>query len=127
MTREGQVRRVTTGHDAVGAPTFLGDTSGAPICPPTGADWYSLAGQDGPLFAGDGCSTVPESAFYPAPGGVRFGILVLPPDPAAAQAAPATLTPTSDAGMHQTQTCDFAVVVSGFIRLELGSGVDATL
>jgi hypothetical protein len=70
MTREGQVRRVTTGHDAVGAPTFVGDTGVSPICLQPGADWYSLAGQDEPLFAGDGCSTAldrPSTSRRPPP------------------------------------------------------------
>ncbi len=140
-----EIRQVVTGHDATGRSVFVADrpVSGFRPALMPGAEFHSMWGADGPsTYPGDG-SEPPTNAYFPAPGGYRFGFVTIPPqshidqpplDIAEALAEFEDSLPgmlgymePDDPGMHTTDTTDFEVVVSGEIILELDDGAEVLL
>jgi mannose-6-phosphate isomerase-like protein (cupin superfamily) len=139
------VRRVITGHDSNGKAVFTSDTEVVPLQPKLlpGFAWHWLWGVDEPPRLTDDGSSPNAMSFYPAVNGVRFGLFTLPPDTtgvpedldlAEATAELASIMPgladhmdPDEPGMHRTATCDFAVVLSGDVGLELDDGVAVQL
>jgi hypothetical protein len=72
---------------------------------------------------------------YPVPGGIRFSALEIPPNTEALPEISATGDDAravaahrfKEAGMHQTVSIDFDIVVSGKILLEVGDGTKTLL
>ncbi len=141
-----QIRRVVTGHDTSGRSVFVADAE-VPAFEPAimpGASFHRLWGfDDAPTFPGDG-SQPSGTAYFPAPGGVRFGFFTLAPanspgpdtsvDVAAGMAAfeaamPGLLSHMEPdvPGMHTTDTVDFEVIITGTVVLELDDGASVTL
>ena len=138
------MRRVVTGLDAAGRSVVVSDADEPPVRTPLmpGAEWQQLWEDDAPRLGAS--PTAGPTAYFPPPGGVRFGTFTLPPASSAASpdaAAPAdpdgaeaeadmdallpglraTLTGTPS-GRHATATVDFEVVLSGEVTLELPDG-----
>lgn len=141
----GAVRRVVTGHDEQHRSVFTRDEMVEPISAAlfgrTGIHW---------LYGADEMPTLPvqepipaHTAFYPPPGGLRFGFLNLPPrgepqptglDVKAAMAELDSKLPGMASqldphhpGMHRTATVDAAVVLNGLVTLELDDGATVEL
>jgi len=139
-----QVRRVVTGHSPQGKAVFASDTGVDGFTPPMapGAEFHRLWGADSaPTFPDDG-SPRDGHAYFPPPGGYRFGLftvppgVVVPPDGLDMQAAIAETEAhlpgllgvlEADMAMHRTDTIDFEYVVSGEVWLELDDGVEKHL
>jgi mannose-6-phosphate isomerase-like protein (cupin superfamily) len=140
-----KVRRVITGHDSKGTAVFVNDAEVVPLQPKLlpGFAWHWLWGVDEIPHRADDGARPGTMTFYPAVNGVRFGLLTLPPDTmgvpedldlAEARAELASIMPglaehmdPDDPGMHRTATCDFAVVLSGEVCLELDDGATVLL
>ena len=118
MTR--QVRRVVTGKNAEGKSVFVSDDLVDPITvaiAPGSAFHVLWGGDQTPALPADGTEPA-HPAYFPPPGGYRFGFFTVPP---AGGALPA------DPGMHTTNTVDFEVVLSGQVVCELDDGASVTL
>jgi hypothetical protein len=142
----GAPRRVVTGHDAAGRAIVLSDGP-APR-------FHAFEHVDGMETATIWASspnprdsqsdpTLTLERHVPASGETRFAIVTFPPDSVFAQtdfdprsAADEQLAVSPDLaalfelgspGMHTTPSLDYAVVVSGRIRLELDDGVGVDL
>lgn len=143
-----KTRRIVTGHDASGKAIFLsdGDT-------PHSHEFQSVPGFVTTLAwtsrPGDGQRTALDDptdgtvSWLPPKGGSHFMVITFPPDavmmspdfdPMAAGGEYVATMPDlaqrfePDApGMHQTDTIDYGVVLSGQIVLELDNGATRTL
>lgn len=140
-----KVRRVVTGQVDGGKSVFVSDEEVEPVTIALlpGAAFHRLWGSDTqPALPTDG--TPPEQhAYFPPPGGFRWGFFTLPPatdqvlgeiDIAAALAEFDEKLPgmaghmePDNPGMHTTDTVDFEVVLSGEVVLELDDGAEVTL
>lgn len=143
-----KTRRIVTGHDAAGNAIFLSDDAA-----PNSHAFQSIPGFVTTLAwttrPGDGSRTAVDDptsgspSWLPPKGGAHLTVITFPPDsvmmspdfdPAAAGAEYVSTLPDlaqrfePDApGMHQTDTVDFGVVLSGQIVLELDDGETRTL
>lgn len=140
-----QIRRIATGHDehgrAVVAEDSLVECSTPPLMPGMGFHflWHRATT---PTFP-DAGRPDPGGAYFPPPGGLRFGVFTLPaerrpPPPgtdlAAAKAETEAMLPgllgvmeTDHPGMHRSDTIDFVYVLDGEVVLELDDGRETTL
>jgi len=137
------VRRVVTGLDDVGRSVIVSDTDVAPVRTRLlpGAEWQLLWSDDAPALGS--APPVGTPAYFPPPGGVRFGTFTLPPgdaappvgdDLAAARAEMDTVLPglretlmTDSSGRHATASVDLELVLAGEVTLELPDGQVARL
>lgn len=111
------VRRVVTGQEGHGLPSFAADTLlEATTFSNSGHSYYQMWGADVARVLPDDGAAPPMSAALPPVGGFRFGIFVVSPD--ATAEAP---------GVHATDTTDVVVVLSGEVVLELDGGETRTL
>ena len=76
-----KVRRVVTGHDAVGKAVFASDEERDPFTSPLLPGWafHRLWGADGPATFPDDGSPTPQPTYFPPVGGYRFAIFTVPP------------------------------------------------
>jgi mannose-6-phosphate isomerase-like protein (cupin superfamily) len=143
--RAVNVRRVVTGHDAAGRSVFASDEEVAPIVADLFAGWrfHALWGADAPPVYPDDGRQPAWSAYFPAPGGLRFSLSTIPPegtappedlDVAAAEAQAEQRLPgllgvlePDDPGMHTTDTIDLEVILQGEVILELDDGAQTLL
>jgi quercetin dioxygenase-like cupin family protein len=139
------VRRVVTGHSADGKAIVASDEEVEPVTLDLlpGYEFHRLWGADAPLTFPDDGSAPDGPAYFPPPGGFRFGLFTVAPettvmpddvDVGEALAQLAEQLPgmaehmEPDApGMHTTDTIDYEYVVSGEIVLELDDGVEVEL
>ena len=139
------IRRVVTGHSAVGRAVVASDEVVAPITLQLmpGAEFYRLWGADAaPQFPDDG-SQPPHVQYFPPIGGFRFGLFTVQPATtatpegldfgqafaemeAALPGLAGHMEPDAP-GMHTTATIDYEFVVSGSVLLELDDGVEVEL
>jgi hypothetical protein len=132
------VRRLVTGLDPAGRSVVVSDAEVAPVRTRLmpGAEWHLLWADDAPALG----TAPPEGtpAYFPPPGGVRFGTFTLPPaatattgvpDRAAAEAEMDAALPGlrstiegDPSGRHATASVDFELVLSGAVTLELPDG-----
>jgi len=139
------MRRVVTGQQSDGKSVFVSD---AKVDPTTvslvpGMEFHLMWGADEiPSLPTDGTEPA-HPAYFPPPGGYRFGFFTVPPegaelppdlDLAAAMAEMEQKLPgmashmePDNPGMHTTHTVDFEVVISGQIICELDDGAEVTL
>ena len=128
-------RRVTTGHNAHGKGVIASDTAiEGLVAPGMGTIWRMWSADEPMQYPGDGRDPA-AAAVYPALNGFRFHAFEMPP--AAAMIAPEdrSIDPTGVSavfedhgdGMHQTDTTDLLVLMSGTVRLELDDGLCTTL
>jgi hypothetical protein len=147
----GSVRRVVTGHDDAGKAVFISDGE-----PARSVHFDNLPGLAFfELWATDDVARTPVDnfdpsadmqSFVPAPVGTRFRIVRFPSglemakliesgfDPAAFRREYTSKVPglgevheVEDPSMHQTDTIDYGIVISGEIDLELDDGKEAHL
>lgn len=138
------VRRVVTGHDSNGKAVFASDEMVVPItlAAMPGTEFHRLWGSDGPQTYPDPGAEPQAPAYFPGPGGFRFGLFTIPPerdtdypeDMDAAMAEVESKLPgmmahmePDDPGMHTTDTTDYEIVLSGQVILELDDGAEVTL
>lgn len=142
-----KVRRIVMGRDGEGRSVVLNDD---PVDPHTvsllpGAEIHRLWELDeGPTLPVSEMRAPSPGPFYPLPGGLRFGMLSIPPglsyempedaDIEAAMAEAEATFPGMTAvfdperpGMHTTDTVDFLVAVSGQGRMVTDDGVEITV
>lgn len=106
------IRRVTTGHDKGGrARLTADDLVEATLYSASGNGFHHLWGADDPPRIGETVPAPNTLAPVPAPGGHRFGIFRLVPNPTGA-----------GPGLHATDTIDLVLVLDGEVTLELDSG-----
>jgi len=134
---------VTTGHDAAGRSIVASDRSIEPreLALAPGMGIAQLWRTDQPTVPSTGAPTE-GLAYFPAPGGVSYIVVTLPPDappppgidlPAALAEAEAAfpgmlqVMEPDQPGMHTTDTVDFGVILSGRVILELDDGATVTL
>jgi mannose-6-phosphate isomerase-like protein (cupin superfamily) len=136
------MRRVVTGHDAVGKAVFASDEDVPPITLAMlpGAEFHSLWGADQTCRFPDDGSRPMAPSWFPPVGGFRFATFTVAPQSPSASAAESIdleaglaelaeklpglaehMEPDSP-GMHTTATIDFEYVVSGRVVLELDDG-----
>ncbi|NEW40943.1 cupin domain-containing protein [Nocardia cyriacigeorgica] len=142
------MRRIVLGHRTDGQAAVLADSDVVPIEPALlpGSQIYRMWELDAPpQLPVEAVPAATSAQFFPGPGGVRFGFIVIPPglsyepleDPAelapvvsATEAAvPGLIGAFDDSGpgMHTTHTVDFVVVIAGAGRMRLGDGTDVQL
>lgn len=146
-----EIKRVVTAVDERGRSVVQEERTVEPIRPDLFAVFslYGIWGTEGPIAhpgaLGD-VAAVPT--FFPGPGGTRFGVFELAPQPRDAPPPPtldeATMTALlADAeakvpgalahfepdapGFHTTPTVDYDVVLRGTVTLELDDGVEVQL
>lgn len=139
------VRRVVTGQMRDGKSVFVSDdkVEATTVSLVPGMEFHLMWGADEiPALPTDG--TEPEhQAYFPPPGGYRFGFFTVPaeggelPADLDIEAALAEMEQKlpgmashmepDNPGMHTTHTVDFEVVISGQIVCELDDGVEVTL
>ena len=139
------IRRVVTGHNSEGKAVFTSDTDVDPVTVSLipGMEFYRMWGIDQTArFPDDGASG-PEVQYFPPVGGLRFGLVKVPPDRAVftddldIEAAIAELEEKlpgmashmelDNPGMHTTASIDYEFIVSGRVVLELDDGVSREL
>jgi mannose-6-phosphate isomerase-like protein (cupin superfamily) len=136
------VRRVVTGETADGASVFVGDEVIEPLRLMPGSELFELWSPDTiAKLPSDGAPT-PPTTYWPPVGGARFSVFTL--FPAGAEAPDGgrldellSVRPgwadmleaheDEHAGVHASDTVDFAVVLSGEVLLELDPGEQRTL
>jgi mannose-6-phosphate isomerase-like protein (cupin superfamily) len=142
------IRCVVTGHDGHGKAVIRSDeridATEPEVLP--GFKFYQLWGADeAPRFPDSG---FPPSfqAYYPAEGGLRFGVFIIPSagtpkGPRRDRPSPQELARAIDrdvpglmtyhepdgSGMHKTPTLDFEVVLAGRVVLEVDDGTRVEL
>jgi mannose-6-phosphate isomerase-like protein (cupin superfamily) len=140
-----KVRRVVTGQTADGTSVFVSDEEVEPVVLSSvvGPSFHRVWGSDGmPQLPTDGTSP-DQPAYFPPPGGYRFGFYTLPPsdtpipeniDFEAAMAEMRERLPgmldvmePDSPGMHTTDTVDLDLVISGEVYLELDDGAEVRL
>lgn len=140
-----EIRRVVTGHDDQGKSVFVSDESVQPITATLmpGQELFSLwGGAETPVFPDDGLLPAQPSTWFPAVGGHRFTLAVVPPasatpplpenvDMEAAQAemlekfpGVAEVMEVDAPGMHTSDTLDYVIIISGEMVLELSDGAE---
>jgi len=140
------VRRVVTGQQPDGKSVFVSDepVEATTVSAVPGMEFHLMWGADEvPALPTDGTEPV-HHAYFPPPGGYRFGFFTVPPEGAAElppdidlaaafeemeQKLPglASHMEPDNPGMHTTHTVDFEVVISGQIICELDDGAEVTL
>jgi mannose-6-phosphate isomerase-like protein (cupin superfamily) len=125
-----RVRKVVTGHDALGRAVVARDEQidGAPI--PGLGELAFLWGADEPATYPNAGDNPAAPAPFPPVGGIRFLIATYSPesDVVAPEPLPGMHVKDGDEpGMHRTDSTDFGVVLSGNVVLELDDGVEVLL
>ena len=141
------IRRVVTGHDANGRSIIVSDGESPSVFRSPHLNLVSTE-----LWGTDDVAPIPVPPHdpmaapmhdLPAPGGSRFRVVELPPDAAfvvaggdaaAGLAAYAAHSPgivagmkPDSPGMHETETIDYGIVLSGAVALEVDDGVRVDL
>ena len=139
------IRLVVTGHDPAGKSVLASDQIVRPFMHDAigGMQYHRLWERDSPAhYPNDGAPLV-GSTYFPPVGGVRFGMIVMPPASEAVvveidfdalrveieRDLPGILDyfDLDDPGMHTTATTDFEVILSGTCVLELDDGLEIEL
>jgi quercetin dioxygenase-like cupin family protein len=141
-----QSRVVVTGRDGDGKSVFVSDELTEPVTLTAlpGVEFHQLWGtEDGVPKVGIGTEAPTHQPFFPGPGGTRFLFIRFAPSPAADEtvvdmdevlADAAAKLPgmiekiePESAGMHTTDTIDYAVCLEGELCLELDDGAEVRL
>lgn len=125
-----KVRTVVTGHDAQGGAVVARDEVVAGMQVPGLGELIPLWSADEPATYPDDGTNPASQALFPPPGGIRFVIVSYAPEYefVAAPPVPEVHTQAGDKpGMHQTDTTDFGIILSGSVILELDDDVEVLL
>ena len=140
-----KVRRVTTGHNALGTAMVAGDTEvdGATLALLPGAEFHRLWGADRPPNFPDGGAQPEGPGYFPPLGGFRFMMFTVAPHTMSRRAAVdrhallaemeaklpglASHMEPNNPGMHTTDTIDFEYIISGEVWLDLDDGASVHL
>lgn len=144
------IKRVVTGVTTEGTSVHYEDEALPPVelGAMPGVQMFQVWGTEGPLTSPNADPKPDNATFFPGPGGTRFGLFRLPPEPAtdveppsvsddelAAQVAEAEqkvpgllgIFEPDAPGMHQTTSVDYIIVVEGDLWVELDNGVEVHL
>ncbi|PPJ25583.1 cupin domain-containing protein [Nocardia nova] len=144
------IKRVVTGVTPEGISVHYEDEALPPveleIMP--GVQMFQVWGTEGALISPNSAPKPDNATFFPGPGGTRFGLFRLPPEPTADVQPPAlseedTAAQVAEAeqkvpgllgvfepdapGMHQTDSVDYIIVIEGDLSVELDNGVEVHL
>jgi quercetin dioxygenase-like cupin family protein len=148
-----QIRRVVTGVTSEGKSIPYEDAVLKPVelAALPGVQMFQAWGTEGPITVPVTDPAPNNHTFFPGPGGTRFGLFRLPPEPAgpAADSEPAAVDEKTLAaqaaeaeekvpgllgifepdapGMHQTATIDYVIVLEGDLWVELDDGAEVRL
>jgi quercetin dioxygenase-like cupin family protein len=128
LTREGNMRRIVTGHRD-GSAVIVSDDEVSQVCVAEGTLITALWGADDVPTFPDAGAPAQLSGAMPQPGGYSVGVLTIAPDSNEAYhqfiaSALAEFADPTTVGAHRTPTADFIYVASGGIVLELDHGVE---
>lgn len=141
------MRRIVMGHDASGQPTVLHDETLQPVTVrmlPGVEIHRAWELDDTPRLPVTDLSDGRQHAFFPPTGGVRFGLLTVPPGLSyvSAEGTPATAIEAAAAeaeeklpgmaaafdpdlpGIHVTHTVDYIIALSGTGLMRVRDGVE---
>jgi mannose-6-phosphate isomerase-like protein (cupin superfamily) len=144
------MRRIVVGHNESGLTEVLSVFNVEPISIALlpGAEVYRLWELDQPpTLPVTSVQASPHASFFPGPGGLRFGVISIPPglsyEPHAETSAEAMAAAFAEAeaklpgmmatfdterpGLHATATTDFVIVLSGQGRMRSGDHTDVRL
>ena len=132
------VHVVVAGHDDKGRSVFVRDEHLTGVDLPGVARIHRVWSADGPMTYPDDGTDPAAVAFFPPVGGVRCMVVELAPQGAAPggeaggdinELLPGLLDvmEPDQPGMHQTDTTDFGIVLSGTVVLELDNQAEMTL
>lgn len=124
------VRRVVTGHDAEGNSVLIDDS---PVQPGVVDEFPGFEPHE--IWAADGTATVPAAGppiptttYFPPVNGVRFQVIVFPPETTSSAAVTERADrATQDPMMHTTDSVDYIYIASGAIVLALDNGTEVEL
>lgn len=126
-------RRVVTGHTPEGVAVVAADEQVESMSlGPAGVSFETVWARDDPAHFPDDGSMPAVSGAFPPPGGVAFGITVIPPgtDHELNEYVRANLVDLADPdepGMHRTATLDIEYIIEGTLTLELDDGCEVEL
>jgi hypothetical protein len=120
---------VVAGRDSDGNPCFV--DPGEPVrytVPGAVEAAYVWSTQGVPDFS-DGIGAPPSDMSFPGPGGSKFGLMCFPPHSAGKLSVSKDIADVNDdeAGMHQSDTIDYEVILSGKVDIVLPGGQRRTL
>ena len=139
------IRCVVTGQTEDGTSVVVADRQVEPITVSLlpGTEFHRLWGADTPPTLPTDGTTPSHDAYFPPPGGYRFGFFTLGPDSVSMPAdldieaalvelgtnlpGLAEVMEPDHPGMHTTDTVDLDLVVSGEVWLELDDGAEVHL
>jgi mannose-6-phosphate isomerase-like protein (cupin superfamily) len=140
-----KVRRVTTGHNAMGKAVVASDTEvdGIALALLPGAEFHRFWGADKPPRFPDDGSQPAGPSYFPPLGGFRFMMFTVAPRTTEKRAAVdrhallgemeaklpglASHMEPNNPGMHTTDTIDFEYIISGEVFLDLDDGASVHL
>jgi len=116
-----------TGAD--GKPCFVEPGAPATFVDPGAVEAMYVWGSQGVPNLADGIGAPPEDMSFPQPGGSKFGIMCFPPNSAGKLSVSKDLAEVdhADAGMHQSDTIDYEVIISGKVDIVLPGNQRRTL
>lgn len=124
-----EIHVVVAGTDADGNPCFVDSGVPARFSDPGAVEAAFVWGtQDVPNLS-EGIGAPPADMSFPAPGGSKFGLMCFPPNSAGKLSVSADLADVDpgNAGMHQSDTIDYEVILSGKVDIVLPGGQRRTL
>lgn len=143
------IKRVVTGVNNEGRSIIYEDQALEPVelALMPGVQMFQVWGTEGPINMPQADPEPQNHTFFPGPGGTRFGLFRLPPDPKGEQPEPvdeaALAAGAAEAeeklpgllgifepdapGMHQTVSIDYVIVIEGDLWVELDDGVEVHL
>jgi mannose-6-phosphate isomerase-like protein (cupin superfamily) len=141
MAVQGNPRRVGTGQTADGRPAFVADGPSPRHVKIESWPGYSITAiwatdYDATAVPGSDDPTLAMRSFAPGPGGSRIICGVIPPGESGSESSPefAEKVPglgeamsLDHPGMHETDTVDYDIIMSGQITMELDNGPEVTL
>jgi hypothetical protein len=120
---------VVAGTDGAGNPCFLEPGEPARLSYPGALDASFVWEMPGVPNLAEGIGAAPTDMTFPGPGGSKFGLMCFPPNSAGKLSVPKDLADVddSDAGMHQSDTIDYEVIISGKVDIVLPGNQRRTL
>lgn len=144
------IKRVVTAVNTEGTSVFHENQALPPVelAAMPEVQMFQVWGTEGPLTSPISDPKPDNATFFPGPGGTRFGLFRLPPEPTTEAEPPAVSQEELTAqvaeaeqkvpgllgifdpevpGMHQTKSVDYIIVVEGDLWVELDNGAEAHL
>lgn len=123
------VHIVVAGTGPDGRPCFIDPEEPARFSDPGAVEVAYMWGTDSIVNLADGIGAPPADVAFPPPGGSRFGLICFPPRSAGRLSVSTDLAEVHEnsAGMHQSDTIDYEIIISGKVDIVLPGGERRTL